>query len=524
MPVYVASAAQANPRLNFQQAFLSEMHAKGLSCSETPISDGKIHRFHIAGDKPGSKNGWYVLHDDGQPAGSFGSWKAGQTFSWCAKTMGLTQAEKDKNALRIKQAKQQREEQQQLEWNSVAKQYQAMLDNSSSILPDHPYLKSKQIQPNGLRCYQDKLLIPARDTNGNFSGLMTISGDGEKKFLPKSKVSGNYFSIGQPTQTVYICEGVATAATIHQITGCIAVVAFNAANLGAVTKVIQEKYPDKDLVICADDDAFTEGNPGITKASYAASITNVKLAVPMFGESRPQNATDFNDMAALLGADATAKVLRGAVNPNEEWPELVSLDTPDLPSIDISNLADWAGDYASEVSANTETPPELAVGMILAACATACARRLQVMVKQDYFEPCNLWTVVALSSGNRKSSVQASATAPLLAWERDKAVSLDADIVSATSKRKTMEATANENRKKAAKEKDTDKAKEFAEMAANLEAELPDIPTPPHLWTSDATPERLGSLLAENKECIAWLSSEAGQGVARAMFLYPASC
>lgn len=33
---------------------------------------------------------------------------------------------------------------------------------------------------------------------------------------------------------------------------------------------------------------------------------------------------------------------------------------------------------------------------------------------------------------------------------------------------------------------------------------------PPKLWTSDATPEKLGVLLAEHGECMAWLSSEGG--------------
>ena len=53
-------------------------------------------------------------------------------------------------------------------------------------------------------------------------------------------------------------------------------------------------------------------------------------------------------------------------------------------------------------------------------------------------------------------------------------------------------------------------SKELAREAAELEAELPEIPIRPQIWTSDATPERLGSLLAEHGECMAWLSSEGG--------------
>ncbi|MEJ1382026.1 MAG: YfjI family protein [Candidatus Sedimenticola sp. (ex Thyasira tokunagai)] len=206
----------------------------------------------------------------------------------------------------------------------------------------------------------------------------------------------------------------------------------------------------------------------------------------------------------------STNLLKSAALPPEEWPELVPLDAPNLPRLDLANLPGWAGDYASAWSATTETPPELAAGMVLVTCATAAARRLRVMVKPGYSEPCNLWAVVALPPGNRKSAVQSAATLPLVAWERDQAAIMEAEIKRINSERKTMETRAKEKRNKAAKEKDTNKAEVFAREAADLEAELPGIPMQPQIWTSDATPERLGSLLAEQGECMAWLSSEGG--------------
>ncbi len=196
--------------------------------------------------------------------------------------------------------------------------------------------------------------------------------------------------------------------------------------------------------------------------------------------------------------------------PQDEWPELVPLDAPNLPRLDLAYLPDWAGDYASAVAADTETPQELAAGMVLAACATAAARRLRVMVRQGYFEPCNLWVVVALPPGNRKSAVQSAATAPLIAWERDQAAILEPEIKRIASERKTLEARAKEKRNKAAKEKGNIEADDLAREVADIEANLPEIPIQPQIWTSDATPERLGALLPEHGECMAWLSSEGG--------------
>lgn len=207
----------------------------------------------------------------------------------------------------------------------------------------------------------------------------------------------------------------------------------------------------------------------------------------------------------------TADLLKSAAPPPvDEWPKLVPLCAPNLPQLDLAHLPYWAGDYARAIAADTETPPELAVGMVLVACATAAARRLRVMVKPGYFEPCNLWVVAALPPGNRKSAVQSAATAPLVDWERDQATIIEPEIKRITSERKTLEARAKEKRSKAAKEKDHGKAAELASEAADIEAELPDIPMQPQIWTSDATPERLGALLTEHGECMAWLSSEGG--------------
>ncbi len=198
------------------------------------------------------------------------------------------------------------------------------------------------------------------------------------------------------------------------------------------------------------------------------------------------------------------------VGAEDEWPRLVPLDTPDLPSVDLSWLPGWAGDYAQALAGATEVPPELPCGMVLAACATAVAQRLHVVPHGGYYEPCNLWIVCALPPGTRKSAVQVCATEPLIAWERKQCEIMEPEIKCITSSYETMEARAKEMRSKAAKATNDNDAKDFAKKAADLEAELPEIPIPPQLWTSDATPERLGALLADHGECMAWLSSEGG--------------
>ncbi len=204
------------------------------------------------------------------------------------------------------------------------------------------------------------------------------------------------------------------------------------------------------------------------------------------------------------------QLLELAADPIIQWPELVPLSESKLPSLNLDNFPGWVGDYINALCIATETPPELAGGMVLSACSTATARRLKVCVKEGYHEPCNLWVVVALPPGNRKSAVQSSATEPLVIWESDQAVGMALEIKRVISERKTMEARIKELRHQAAKSKNPNDIWVLTEQAADLEVKLPDIPIPPQLWTSDATPERLASLLADQEESIAWLSSEGG--------------
>ena len=66
-------------------------------------------------------------------------------------------------------------------------------------------------------------------------------------------------------------------------------------------------------------------------------------------------------------------------------------------------LPDPLGAMIEAVCEAMEVPRELAAAVGLGAYATACARRFCVQVKQDYFEPLNLFIIAALPSGHRKS-------------------------------------------------------------------------------------------------------------------------
>lgn len=51
------------------------------------------------------------------------------------------------------------------------------------------------------------------------------------------------------------------------------------------------------IILCADNDRFTPGNPGVTKAREAALAVGGKILIPPFPEG--STGTDWNDWASL---------------------------------------------------------------------------------------------------------------------------------------------------------------------------------------------------------------------------------
>src|SRR5207247_8290229 len=86
-----------------------------------------------------------------------------------------------------------------------------------------------------------------------------------KLYLAGGRAAGCYHAIGKPNGVLAVAEGYATAASIHQATGYAVAVAFDAGNLEPVAVALRAKYPELRIVVCADDDYLTAGNPGLTK-------------------------------------------------------------------------------------------------------------------------------------------------------------------------------------------------------------------------------------------------------------------
>ena len=279
----------------------------GLTPPDVIHADGQLRRFATNG-KISDAAGWYCLHVDNLPAGAFGDWRQGMTHTWCSKDGStMTQQEREAYRQRMQQIQAQREAE-QAQRNESARDRANRMWSESSPAGEHSYLTAKGVQGYGLRRTGDMLMVPLRDAAGTLHSLQTIGADGQKRFLSGGKVQGCYHAIGQPDGCIVVCEGFATGASIHAATGHAVACAMNAGNLQAVAMALHANYPSLQIVIAADDDHATEGNPGMTAARQAALSVGGMVAVPLFDANRPAKATDFNDLHQAQGLEAVQSV------------------------------------------------------------------------------------------------------------------------------------------------------------------------------------------------------------------------
>ena len=194
---------------------------------------------------------------------------------------------------------------------------------------------------------------------------------------------------------------------------------------------------------------------------------------------------------------------------NVEWEKPVSLKKTTALELKPDLLPGILGEITSAVSLTTETPLELATGLMLSVFATACQGKFIVQVKPGYTEPVNIWVIVALDPANRKSSVHGKMTKPLSVWERFKLKELEPIIMEMNSILQNQQSRIKSLRIKYGKA-EPNELKAIESEILEIENNLVNVPNHPQVWSQDVTTERLGSLMAEHNEKMSILSAEGG--------------
>ena len=296
-----ASFQPASPEVQLADA----IRASGLESPSEIILDGKIHRFR-SGSKGsgghGDKTGWYIAFSDGIPAGRFGCWRAGIEASWRADVgRKPSPSEEIAHIRRMTEAKAARDAALAVQREVKAQTVETIWNDCTGAHPDHPYLRRKGIQPLGARVTGDgRLVVPLYQQDGSISSVQYIDQDGGKLYHAGAQTGGCSWMIGTLDEpgTLYVAEGFATAATIHEATRRPVVVAYSASNLVPVTGQLRDRYgATQDIVLVADNDASGVGHKYAEQASakYGARM----VMPPVLGDANDYVQAG-NDLMALL--------------------------------------------------------------------------------------------------------------------------------------------------------------------------------------------------------------------------------
>ena len=283
--------------------------------------DGEIHRFDI--DKRGDKVGWYVGHSNGDIiAGAFGSHKEAGKHTW--NSGGGSNGNATRTATdqaKIKAMFENLEKKREEVKKTAKRRANWIWKNATDAAEDHPYLIKKGIKAHDARQYKGAFVVPVM-ADREITSIQFISADGSKRFLKGGSVAGGSWIIPGDENQI-LCEGYATAASIHEATGATVKISFNASN---ILKVAEPGW-----TIAGDNDAFTKTkhgepwNPGREKALTAAWEHNCLLAIPTFPDTGTE-PTDFNDLHSVSGLDVVREQIGDAVLPQDYLLEELKTD------------------------------------------------------------------------------------------------------------------------------------------------------------------------------------------------------
>lgn len=271
-----------------EQQFIEAIRKSGFEVPDQIFLDGKIHRFRSgASAKTLDRSGWYVGHLDGIPCLTFGCWKQDITQTIKADTgRKFTQLEEMAHVARVTAAKKQRDAEIERDRSVAASTVETIWGGGVAASPEHPYLKRKGVEPHGARVTGDgRLMLPLFRPDGELSSLQYIDESGGKLYHSGGQTGGVFWMLGTLDQpgVLYIAEGFATAATIHQVMNRPCIVAYSASNLVPVTGSLRQQMPTQELFIVADHD---ESGVGQRYAEQASAKHGARMVViPTLGDA-----------------------------------------------------------------------------------------------------------------------------------------------------------------------------------------------------------------------------------------------
>jgi len=372
----------------------------------------------------------------------------------------------------------------------------------TEILGYHPQAKGTPLQ--------GEILILPIQKDGEIVGAELIDEAGRKCAIAGSIKAGACWmpaTIPTGAKTIAIGEGAATVLTVTEATGWPVTAALSSSNLLEIAMQVRRDHPGAEVVVCADlNKATRQPDP---HAAKAAEAVGGRLAVP---DLKPEEGTDFNDLAAVRGLDAVRAALMGAERPAFDWaePQPLAFTAPAEP-YPIDALPAPIRAAVEEVASFTKAPLALVAGSALGAVSIACQSLIDVARADRLTGPVSVNPLTIADSGERKSTVDSFFTKAIREHEQRVADAMAPALAEYAAELATWEAKrtgAKDAIRQAAKQ---GKPATLPEATLrDLERNKPKSPKVPRLLFEDTTPEATAYRLATGWPTAGILSSEAG--------------
>lgn len=463
------------------------------------IEYGTFYRFAGTDKRSSNKAGYCKQFDE--TAGFYGDFSTGYSVTWF-KDKSISASDRKQYVKKIQKAKEEAALKLKKDHELASAEASSIWKKATPEIGNHKYLQTKCVKPHGIRTNGFELVIPMY-SDGNIWSVQTIDPAGKKRFHKGGKKQGCYYPRGKPGNAICLTEGFATAATIREVTGYAVACCFDSGNLKPVAVSIRKKHPDIKIIICADNDQYSEINTGITEGLKASHEANAYLAVPTFNDIKTK-PTDFNDLYKLEGKEPVIKIIEDSLKakqPDTAFNELNIFSDDLLPVLPppYAALPEDMKSWVSDVSERIGCAPDYLIVCTLTILSSLLGRKVTIKPKKlhDWVVTPNLFGAIIGRPSTKKSPALNESTYFINELEKsarkENAEQLKlhkAEIRLSKVKEKSVDAEALKLAKT-----DIDKAKRLLD---DHEAENIQRPVNKRFIVHDATVEKLAVLMADN--------------------------
>lgn len=182
------------------------------------------------------------------------------------------------------------------------------------------------------------------------------------------------------------------------------------------------------------------------------------IDIVAYGEKLPANG-DISDLVQAVGKDAVRSWLDAIIDsPKDQegvdvYPNLWYHPNPLIGSVAIPEfqskwLPDIIRNFSESLAASVQVSVEMVACIALSVVSFIASKHYVILVRDGWYEPSNIFMIIAAESGERKSAVMSKVVRPLLQYESQWNKEHEGEILRSRIEHKNMEKALAELKKK----------------------------------------------------------------------------